>query len=319
MLPRPLAAILLALSTFAAVPSAEAWGCKGHEVVALIAERHLSDRARQVAIDLLATQLTDPHLAHTCPETGDRFVDASTWADDIRRVRPETGPWHFIDIPRGAPESDLSRYCPPASGCITTALAEELQILRDHRLAPEARADALRFAIHFVGDIHQPLHASTNNDLGGNCVPVTFFGHTPAPADGQRAIFIPNLHEVWDTEIIERFIVGKSVWDFAEELERKFSGPISAWQGQSGDFTAWAWESHELAEQIVYGHLPHLLPIETPRPINKCPARREVATRAGLLDPDENLADDYQAVAAAIIQEQLAKAGARLARLLNSL
>ena len=316
---RPLATILLALSTLAAVPSAEAWGCKGHEIVALIAERHLSDRARQIAVDLLATQLTDPYLTHTCPETGDRFVDASTWADDIRRIRPETGPWHFIDIPRGAPKSDLSQYCPPASGCITSALAEEVRILRDRSLAPETRADALRFAIHFVGDIHQPLHASTNNDLGGNCVPVTFFGHTPAPADARSTIFIPNLHEVWDTEIIEQFSVGKSVWDLAQELERKFSAPISAWQGQATDFAAWAWESHELAERIVYGHLPHLLPIQTPRPMSKCPARREVAASVGLLDLDENLADDYQTMASAVIEEQLAKAGARLAALLNSL
>jgi len=319
MLFRPLAAVLLALSTLAVVPSAEAWGCKGHEVVALIAERHLSDRAHRIAVDLLATERTDSHLTHTCPETGDRFVDASTWADDIRRVRPRTGPWHFIDVPRGAPKSDLSQYCPPASGCITSALTEELQILRDRSLAPARRADALRFAIHFVGDIHQPLHASTNNDLGGNCVPVTFFGHTPAPADSQSTIFNPNLHEVWDTEIIERFSAGKSVWDLAQELERKFSGRISAWQGQSTDFAAWAWESHELAEKIAYERLPHLLPIETPRPMRKCPASREVAASAGLLDLDENLADDYQATASPVIQEQLVKAGARLAELLNSL
>ena len=320
MLSRPFAAIFLALATLAAGPSAEAWGCKGHEVVARIAERHLHDRAHQMAADLLATRwLTDPHLTHKCPETGDRFVDASTWADDIRRVRPETGPWHFIDLPRGAPKSDLSQYCPPVSGCITRALAEEVQILRDRSLAPTTRAEALRFAIHFVGDIHQPLHASTNNDLGGNCVPVTFFGHAPVPSGPESATFIPNLHEVWDTEIIERFSAGKSVWDLAQELERKFSGPISAWQKQPTDFAAWAWESHELAEKIAYGHLPHLLPIETPRTMTKCPVRDDLGARTGPFEPDENLADDYQVAASAVIQEQLAKAGARLAALLNSL
>ena len=313
MLVRSLAAILLALATLAAVPSAGAWGCKGHEVVALIAERHLSDRAQQMVVNLLATRSSDPPLAHTCPETGDRFVDASTWADDIRRVRPETGPWHFIDVPRGAPKSNLSQYCPP-SGCITSALADELQILRDPSLAPATRADALRFAIHFVGDIHQPLHASTNNDLGGNCVPVTFFGHTPAPSGPQSTLFIPNLHEVWDTEIIERLSAGQSAWDLAQELERKFSGPISAWRAKPTDFAAWAWESHELAEKIVYGRLPHLLPIETPRRMTKCPL-------GGDRGPFEleNLGDDYQAAASAVIEEQLAKAGARLAALLNSL
>jgi len=314
MLVRSFAAILLALATFGTVPSAEAWGCKGHEVVALIAERHLSDRAHQMAVNLLATGLPDPPLTHTCPETGDRFVDASTWADDIRRVRPETGPWHFIDVPRGAPKGDLAQYCLPASGCITSALADELHILRDPSLAPAMRADALRFAIHFVGDIHQPLHASTNNDLGGNCVPVTFFGHTPAPSGPPSAMFLPNLHEVWDTEILERFSVGTSAWDLAQELEGKFSGPIAAWQRQPTDFAAWAWESHELAEKIVYGHLPHLLPIERPRRMTQCPLRG-----LGPSALDENLADDYQAAASAVIEEQLAKAGARLAALLNSL
>ena len=259
--------------------------------------------------------MPDPPLTHTCPETGDRFVDASTWADDIRRVRPETGPWHFIDVPRGAPKGDLAQYCLPASGCITSALADELHILRDPSLAPAMRADALRFAIHFVGDIHQPLHASTNNDLGGNCVPVTFFGHTPAPSGPPSAMFLPNLHEVWDTEILERFSVGTSAWDLAQELEGKFSGPIAAWQRQPTDFAAWAWESHELAEKIVYGHLPHLLPIETPRRMTKCPLRGGLGPSA----LDENLADDYQAAASAVIEEQLAKAGARLAALLNSL
>jgi len=317
---RPFSTILLAFATLAAVPSARAWGCKGHEVVALIAERHLSERAHQVAVDLLATRsLADPRLTHTCPETGDRFADASTWADDVRRLRSETGPWHFIDVPRGALKSDLSQYCPQTSGCITSALADELQILRDRSRAPATRADALRFAIHFVGDIHQPLHASTNNDLGGNCVPVTFFGHRPAPAGPQSAMFIPNLHEVWDTEIIERFSAGQSVSDLAHALEEEFAGPISAWQEQPTNFVAWAWESHELAEKIVYGHLPHLLPIETARPMTKCPAREDVAARAGQIELDENLANDYQAAASPVIREQLAKAGARLARMLNSL
>jgi hypothetical protein len=313
---RSLVTILLALGGFAAVPTAEAWGCKGHEIVALIAERHLNDRARRSAIQLLTTVPSDPHLTRYCAEVSDRFVDASTWADDLRRVRPETGPWHFIDLPRGAPRNDLSKYCPPSSGCITSALTDDLGILSDPSLPPRARADALRFAIHFVGDIHQPLHASTNNDLGGNCVPVAFFGHAPTPSGPKSTMFTPNLHEVWDVEIIERFSSGKSPSAVAKELDQEFSARISAWRGQRIDFAAWAWESHELAEKIAYGRLPHPLPIETPRPMTACAVSGDGEVGAPM---SENLGDDYQDAASPIVQEQLAKAGVRLAAFLNTL
>jgi hypothetical protein len=298
-----------------AVPSASAWGCKGHQVVALIAERHLDHRAREMAAQLLAAAPAHPDLRHSCPEVGDWLADASTWADDIRHVRPDTAPWHFIDVPRGVADSDLVKYCPLRSGCITSALADELRTLRDPSQTPEARAEALRFLIHFVGDIHQPLHASTNNDLGGNCVPVTFFGRMPAPLNPQTAVFVPNLHEVWDVEIIERFSTGESARDVAAKLDQKFYGPISTWQAQAADFDAWVRESHGLAETIVYGRLPHPLPIEPPRAMTAC-AASDVRAK---LKIDENLGDDYQNAATPVVEQQLAKAGARLAALLNSL
>jgi hypothetical protein len=311
--------VLLPLAALATVPSAQAWGCQGHQIIALLAERHLNDRAQRNAVYLLSTAPMDLNLTRYCPRTGDPFADASTWADDVRRARPETAPRHFIDIPRGAAKTDPSKYCPPASGCVISALAAERRILGDRSLPPELRAEALRFAIHFVGDIHQPLHASTNNDLGGNCVPVTFFGHVPTPSAPKSTLFIPNLHEVWDVEIIERFSAGRSVWDVAKELDQKFSTPISRWQAQPADFAAWAWESHELAETIAYGRLPHPLPIKTPRPMKACSANGDVADRAKMPAIDENLAEDYLEAATPVVQEQLAKAGARLAAFLNSL
>jgi hypothetical protein len=306
--------LLLPLATLLTVPSAEAWGCKGHQIVALIAQQHLTGRAHAMSIKILTEAPVDVGLARSCPELGDGFVDASMWADDIRRVRPETGPWHFIDLPRGAPQSDLLKYCPPASGCVISALADELRVLGDPSRTPEARAEALRFAIHFVGDIHQPLHASTNNDLGGNCVPVEFFGRRPAPSSPGSAVFIPNLHQVWDVEIIERFSAGESPQTIARELDRRFSARMAAWQAEPTDFAAWAWESHELAERVVYGELPRRLPVETPRPITSCAARGDVGRRSV-----EDLAADYQKAASPVVEEQLAKAGARLAALLNFL
>jgi len=317
IVPRPFILPLSLLLTFLfSTPSASGWGCKGHQIVALIAENHLNSPARTIALQILAASPIDPKLPSYCGATTDPLADASTWADDVRQARPDTASWHFIDIPRGAPEKDVAKYCPPDTGCVVTALADQLRILRDAASSPRARADALRFVIHFVGDIHQPLHTDTNNDLGGNCVPVSFLGRTPAASGPDRGVFIPNLHEVWDVEIIERLTGGESPRQVAEELERKFSAKAPAWESQPTDFSAWAWESHALAESTAYGRLPRRIAIQVPRPTTSC---ADDPIRVGMPQLDESLGDDYQNAAAPVVQEQLAKAGTRLAALLNSL
>jgi hypothetical protein len=311
-------ALLLAFSVLTAVPSAWGWGCKGHEIVALIAESHLNTRARAMAFKILADGPISATLSRYCKEPDlDAFVDSSTWADDERTVMPETGPWHFIDIPRGAREGSISQFCHPATGCITTALASQLAILRDANATAQARADALRFVIHFVGDIHQPLHDTTNNDFGGNCVPVAFFDRAPRETNPIRESYNPNLHEVWDVEIIERFMNGQTPQQAADALETTFHTQLPTWQSQTQNFSSWAWESHQLAETIVYGKLPTKIAIETPRPVESCADDDHISTR--MLHLNENLAAQYQDAAAPVVREQLAKAGIRLAALLNSL
>jgi hypothetical protein len=317
-IPQLARAMLLAVAVLAGVPSAWGWGCKGHEIVALIAEAHLTPHARALALKILADGPISATLSRYCNEPGlDAFVDSSTWADDERSVMPETGPWHFIDIPRGARESSISEYCPTATGCITNALATQLGILGDSKATPQARADALRFVIHFVGDIHQPLHDTTNNDRGGNCVPVAFFDRAPRETNLTFENYNPNLHEVWDVEIIERFMNGQTPQQAADELETMFHAQLPAWQSQAPNFTSWAWESHQLAESTVYGRLPNKIAIESPRPIESCADDDHISTR--MLHLNENLADDYQNAAVPVAQGQLAKAGARLAALLNSI
>ncbi|MGA2511269.1 MAG: S1/P1 nuclease [Candidatus Acidiferrales bacterium] len=315
--PRFARALLIGFAVLAAVPSAWGWGCKGHQIVALIAEQHMTAHARDATLQILAASPIDPSLARYCqPIVPDPFADSSTWADDERKVKPDTGPWHFVDIPRSARESDIAKYCPPVTGCVTSALADEVRILRDPKAAPQARADALRFLIHFVGDIHQPLHSTTNNDLGGNCVPVAFFDRAPVESKPLSGVFYPNLHEVWDVEIVEHFSPGEPASQVAKKLDQKFSAKESAWESQPADFPAWAWESHQLAESTVYGRLPHAIPIQTPRSITSC---ADDASRAAMSQLDEKLGDDYQNAAAPVAQEQLAKAGVRLAALLNSI
>ena len=318
--PRLPGLIFLGLISTALAPSAHAWGCKGHQAVALIAEAHLTPHAREVASQILAAVPIDPTLPRYCmPAAPDAFSDASTWPDDIRRLRPDTPPWHFIDIPRGAPKTDLAKYCPEPESCVTRALADQVQVLRDPKSSAQAKADALRFIIHFVGDIHQPLHATTNNDMGGNCVPVTYFGNIPVENKPGSGSFHPNLHGIWDTDIVEHLSPNATSSQLAGDLDKKFSPQISSWMRQPVNFDEWAWESHELAEKVVYGKLPHPLPIETPRTVTSCVDPSDPASHDRLLKIDENLADDYQNAAAPVVEEQLAKAGARLAALLNSI
>ncbi|HEX3371119.1 MAG TPA: S1/P1 nuclease, partial [Candidatus Acidoferrales bacterium] len=224
---------------------ARAWGCEGHRVVALLAEKHLSPRALAMAKKILSDTPIDPSLSRYCKEVSpDPLIDASTWPDDMRTLRPETAPWHYVDIPLGTTHRNVEKFCDPKEGCVTRAIREELAVLRSANSSPKDRADALRFLIHFVGDLHQPLHAATNNDAGGNCVPVTFFKLAPELRNPQMEIYSPNLHGVWDTNILEKATKGKTVDEVAADLDISFSKKIAGWQKNPSNLDAWAWESY---------------------------------------------------------------------------
>lgn len=271
-----------------------------------------------MAQEILAQGPINLGLSRYCHDPGlDSFADSSTWADDERSIRPDTAAWHFIDIPLTARREDLAQYCSPLTGCLTSALAAELAVLKNPRESVQARADALRFVIHLVGDIHQPLHAVTNNDRGGNCVPVAFFGHMPQETNAKYDDYSPNLHQVWDVNIIDKFSRGASPQSMARELDDKFRAQIPVWQSQRADFSAWAWESHQLAVYVAYGRLPRRIGAEWPRQVASCADDDRVGLR--MLQLHEDLGDDYQSAAAPVVEQQLAKAGVRLAALLNSL
>jgi S1/P1 Nuclease len=271
-----------------------------------------------MVMQILAASAISQDLRRYCGDTGlDAFVDSSTWADDERSVRPDTGGWHFIDIPRGAPKGDIAQYCARAEGCVTNAIAEQLAVLRNSSASAQARADALRYVIHFVGDLHQPLHTTTNDDRGGNCVPVAFFDRAPEQTNPAKEDYRPNLHGIWDTDIIEHFAHGRTAQQIADELDRKFKAQIPTWKSEPVDVAAWAWEAHEVAENVVYGDLPNKVATEKPQKVNTCADDNHISTR--MLNLQEQIGDAYESPAESVVQEQLAKAGARLAAVLNSL
>lgn len=268
--------------------------------------------------DLLDVAPIDPRTQRFChPAARSVMADASTWADDVRGDDTSpfrgTGHWHFINIPRGASQSDLSRFCPSRTGCVLTAINEQLAAIRS-RTTDRRRADALRFIIHLIGDLHQPLHDTTNNDLGGNCVPVAYLGSEPllAPDHPEDGVYRPNLHTVWDTGIIRRIMAHRSPTWFADVLDHRFQSQLMSWQRKTIDFNQWAWESHQLAEQTAYGLLPTPIRAERPARATHC---REMSEK--ILALHERLTERYQDAAAPVVEEQLAKAGIRLAMILN--
>jgi hypothetical protein len=315
---RRICSILFFCAACGLVPSAWGWGCTGHQVVALIAETNLNPHARAMVAQILAAGSIDPSLRRFCGASGlDAFGDSSTWADDERSARPDTAGWHFLDIPRGASKSDIAQYCPPTTSCITRAITDQLALLRNPKTPNQERADALRFIIHFIGDLHQPLHATTNDDRGGNCVPVAFFGRAPSETNPLREDYKPNLHGIWDTDIIEHFADGQTPREFADEMGIKFKAQIPVWVLEPMDIGSWIWESHQVAEDTVYGDLPVKVPTERPVTVNVCADDDHISTR--MLKLHEEIGANYQDAAAGVVQEQLTKAGTRLAAVLNAL
>jgi hypothetical protein len=307
--------VFLTIISFMA-PSAHAWGCKGHQTIALIAENHLSPEARQFVEKVLSENPIDPKLKRWCGNsTPDLMADASTWPDDVRNER-HNGPWHYIDIPRGKQKGALEEYC-GTEGCVTRAIEDQRIVLKDKSAESLKRAEALRYLIHFVGDLHQPLHASNNGDNGGNCVPVKYLRHEPLPnpAHAEREDYSPNLHQIWDTEIVERDMEVSNPHRYADELDEKFRTESTAWEAAGIHVDNWAWESHERAESAVYDAFSEKIGVEADVKPKGCSDNNHIGKRMF----EKHLAADetYQTKAAKVVELGIAEAGVRLAMILN--
>ena len=254
---RILLALLLTLSP---VP-AFAWGAQGHEIIATIAAQQLAPGARAQVAKLLGTPAMLIHDAN--------------WADEVRDQRPETGRWHYVDIPLGAQGYVAARHC-PSGQCVVAQIVSARQVLANQRLPAARRAEALRFLIHFVADLHQPLHAADNQDRGGNDIRISL--------QGRRT----NLHQLWDTRVVEA--MGRDATRIAGSIMTSVS-PAQRKTLQAGTPVAWANESHRIARDNIYPMVE---------------GRRSL-----------RLSNDYLRREIPATRQQLAKAGLRLAWLLN--
>jgi hypothetical protein len=152
-----------------------AWGSEGHQVIALIAEAKLTPNAKAEVERLLAQ------------EPGQTLASVSTWADEHRN--PATASWHYVNFPRDTCSYVQVRDCPDGK-CVVGAIERQVVVLKSGG-TEEKRLLALKYLVHLVGDVHQPLHAGYAEDRGGNTYQLQAFMRGS------------NLHALWDTGILK--------------------------------------------------------------------------------------------------------------------
>ena len=235
----PWTAFTALLAITAAPSSALAWGPTGHRAVGRIAERHLTPAAQRRVAELLSPE----QLAYV-----------TTWADEVRS-EPEwarADSWHWVTIPDGQ-SYDLAAKNP--EGDIVEAIGRFERVLADPRAPKPERVRALKWLAHFVGDLHQPLHAGRGDDRGGNDVVVLWFGEPT------------NLHDVWDSRMIDQSRLSFS--ELAELADHVTPDDVRAWQSTGA--ADWARESQQsraagyelgdrkLSYRYIHDHWPTVL------------------------------------------------------------
>jgi S1/P1 Nuclease len=292
--------------------------------VALIAERQLNANAARQVQSLLqnATLYENGKPRRFCSDTQlGLMAKYATWADDFRGEDPTTAGWHFWDIPLNSNSAPtITDFCD--QGCVVKALQDQVAVLKSTTASNPQKAKALAFVLHFMGDLHQPLHIVSNNDRGANCIPSAFFGKNPKISnDGKSAT--PNLHGLWDTEMPERLggirklTRDDDISSFADTLMGDFEEEIPTWKNDTIDFISWARESHDDAVRISYGKLPHHVKPENPVNVSTCLDDNNVMQRMAALH--ESVSKRYMNSAGPVVEEQLTKAGTRLAMVLNDI
>ncbi|MGI9309704.1 MAG: S1/P1 nuclease [Gammaproteobacteria bacterium] len=251
-------ALVLALVAF----EVHAFGATGHMVVGYVAEDRICKDTRRAMRIIL-------------PERN--LIDAGLWADQLRSdpVWDVAEPWHYINV---GDNQDLSKIKHPPEGDILEAMQRFENVLRDKASSDRQQREAMRFLVHFVADLHQPLHVGRASDRGGNSVDV-WVGNDSS-----------NLHLFWDSYLLNQSEL--TAEEYAASLAALAEGKEAAWRASRP--IDWARESQQLRAKVYAFSV-------------------DEDTGSGLLD------EKYVAAAQQITDEQLAKAGVRLAGLLDSI
>lgn len=279
---------IAALGLLACLPTtALAWGADGHRTTGYIAEPLLSPVARAELIALMGE--TD-------------VARWSTWMDEqrdwLKKTVPGSQKWHYDDRPVCGTAA-REEYC-AAGDCASEQADRLMGVLANPASPVEARRQAVLMLVHIVGDLHQPLHAGEHDDQGGNQVRVTLVG----------PLFPTNLHAAWDSDLVNMTLWrdaraardGRTmVRANANLLARRYAAQFPAWR--KGTLDDWFEESRALSRRVVYDPLPGF----------QC----DLPTLAKGASPLA-LPERYLAQGRAVIPPQLAKAGVRIAQVLNT-
>jgi hypothetical protein len=198
------------------------WGVTGHRTIGRIAANHLSPQASAAVRELLGNET---------------LAEASTWPDEVRS-QPEykhTGPWHYINLPIGLSEPDFEKTVKGMTQeNVYSALLQQEQVLGSTASSKEQKIEALKFIVHFIGDLHQPMHVSREEDKGGNTIQVNYSG------------IGTNLHALWDSKLLDH--LGLDDQQLAQKVDQVSAAQVAAWQ--SDPLIKWIWESYEISSKL---------------------------------------------------------------------
>lgn len=211
---------------------------------------------------------------------GQNLADAANWADEYREQCANTSGWHYVNIPLDELRYEPERFCAGARSCVVRALDRASALLGDETRSDAERRYALHLVVHFTGDLHQPLHSGDRADRGGNDMHVRFAG---------KAM---TMHALWDGGLIDW--TRRSEAEYATLLERSLS-PALRLSISQGPISSWALQAKRAARRAYEG-LP------------------EARSKADAVELDERYASSLLPV----LDRQLARAGVRLAALLNA-
>ncbi len=212
-----LAVILLAIN----YDDVHGWGPQGHRVIGHVAELNLASETKKIIVQ----EFNINNLA-----------DVANWADIARRKREAENPWHYTNIKEGEWIYEAGRDCPDGN-CVTEKIKEFSILLADIESPLQKRKDALKYLVHFVGDVHQPLHLGNLKDRGGGKIRLFYIGKNV------------SLHYLWDGGLIDW--ENESLLEYATRLNsRLLDLEKDGWL--SSNINGWANESRSLALKYAY-------------------------------------------------------------------
>ena len=287
--------IAIALGATAWPGLARAWSPEGHEIVARIASYYLTPAARERVEEILGARKLYEY-------------EVASWPDLVRGTReyeslyPGNSLWHFVDFNATQYYDDTFELKPPTNGQdIVTQIHRWHDVLAFGNITPEQRLDALRFLVHFTGDIHQPLHCAYRyGDMGGNMIPVhSFQGRHYATGPDTEQDYTSSIHSAWDEAMVQELMAGRRPAAAATQIRKEIpEAKLAQWR--TDDPLQWAVDSYWRARKEVYRWTNgEKLPFKWSGP--------------GMDLTSENYIDSHLP----IVREQLQKAGVRLAHLLN--